>query len=254
MGYFPVRYDSRVVIYEHKLFIRLATGHKRRNLQSNSVNKIGKDRYELLFSLSSNLSIIFALKMISNVQMWSTRFFNDCRSSVTRWWHKKWHSFAKSWPKSSHKSFPLKVTVFNVVNLKVTVINLTYFYLNICRQELSKRAQSGHTVDEEAEDSFKIMLCQICDRLSVSKVLTLTYGGGLDLGGHRIPFWNLDCQDGRVLTNLVIWDFKARTVDYRTVWPKLTKVSQISIYLPHKSSYARKIVAFSSTFCFFAIK
>ena len=25
-GYFPVRYDSRVVIYEHKMFIRLATG------------------------------------------------------------------------------------------------------------------------------------------------------------------------------------------------------------------------------------
>ena len=26
MGYFQVRYDSRVVIYEHKLYIRLATG------------------------------------------------------------------------------------------------------------------------------------------------------------------------------------------------------------------------------------
>ena len=26
MGYFPVRYDSRVVIYEHKMFIRLDTG------------------------------------------------------------------------------------------------------------------------------------------------------------------------------------------------------------------------------------
>ena len=25
MGYFPVRYDSRLVIYEHKMFIRLAT-------------------------------------------------------------------------------------------------------------------------------------------------------------------------------------------------------------------------------------
>ena len=25
MGYFPVRYDARVVIYERKLFIRLAT-------------------------------------------------------------------------------------------------------------------------------------------------------------------------------------------------------------------------------------
>ena len=26
MGYFPVRYDSRVVIYECKVFIRLTTG------------------------------------------------------------------------------------------------------------------------------------------------------------------------------------------------------------------------------------
>ena len=26
MGYFPVRYDSRVVIYERKMFIRWATG------------------------------------------------------------------------------------------------------------------------------------------------------------------------------------------------------------------------------------
>ena len=26
MGYFPVRYDSRVVIYKRKMFIRLATG------------------------------------------------------------------------------------------------------------------------------------------------------------------------------------------------------------------------------------
>ena len=27
MGYFPVRCDSRVVIYERKMFITLATGH-----------------------------------------------------------------------------------------------------------------------------------------------------------------------------------------------------------------------------------
>ena len=27
MGYFQVRYDSRVINYDHKLFIRLATGH-----------------------------------------------------------------------------------------------------------------------------------------------------------------------------------------------------------------------------------
>ena len=28
MGYFRVRYNSRVVIYERKMFIRLATGFK----------------------------------------------------------------------------------------------------------------------------------------------------------------------------------------------------------------------------------
>ena len=27
MGYFPVRYDSRVLNYDHRGFIRLATGH-----------------------------------------------------------------------------------------------------------------------------------------------------------------------------------------------------------------------------------
>ena len=29
MGYFPVRYDSRVIIYERKMFIRLATAKVR---------------------------------------------------------------------------------------------------------------------------------------------------------------------------------------------------------------------------------
>ena len=28
MGYFPVRYDSTVIIYEHKIFIRLATASR----------------------------------------------------------------------------------------------------------------------------------------------------------------------------------------------------------------------------------
>ena len=32
MGYFPFRYDSRVVIYERKMFIRLATGVIERHL------------------------------------------------------------------------------------------------------------------------------------------------------------------------------------------------------------------------------
>ena len=32
MGYFPVRYDSRVVIYERKMFIRLATGFGGKNM------------------------------------------------------------------------------------------------------------------------------------------------------------------------------------------------------------------------------
>ena len=32
MGYFPVRYDSRVVIYDRKMFIRLATGIIQNNI------------------------------------------------------------------------------------------------------------------------------------------------------------------------------------------------------------------------------
>ena len=31
MGYFQVRYNSRVVIYERKMFIRLTTGHQIQN-------------------------------------------------------------------------------------------------------------------------------------------------------------------------------------------------------------------------------
>ena len=33
MGYFPVRYDLRVVIYERKMFIRLATDVNGLNVQ-----------------------------------------------------------------------------------------------------------------------------------------------------------------------------------------------------------------------------
>ena len=40
MGYFPVKYNSRVVIYERKMFIILATGlgqkHRRRANQNES--------------------------------------------------------------------------------------------------------------------------------------------------------------------------------------------------------------------------
>ena len=32
MGYFSFKYDSTVVIYERKIFIRLATGHSPHNL------------------------------------------------------------------------------------------------------------------------------------------------------------------------------------------------------------------------------
>ena len=36
MGYFSVKYDSRVVIYEHKMFIRLATGDPNKSHQGGS--------------------------------------------------------------------------------------------------------------------------------------------------------------------------------------------------------------------------
>ena len=42
MGYFPVRYDSRVVIYERKMFIRLATGYDLIKKQICCNSNIGK--------------------------------------------------------------------------------------------------------------------------------------------------------------------------------------------------------------------
>ena len=52
MGYFPVRYDSRVVIYKRKMFIRLATEFlkwAKRNLRS----KLSK-LYKSAFKVDSN--------------------------------------------------------------------------------------------------------------------------------------------------------------------------------------------------------
>ena len=55
MGYFQVRYDSRVIIYEHKLFIRLATGKYRTAL----FLKMGKPRplFHLFLSFQIHTTI-----------------------------------------------------------------------------------------------------------------------------------------------------------------------------------------------------
>ena len=37
MGYFQVRYASRVVIYEHKMFVRLATDVTNKDIQIRSI-------------------------------------------------------------------------------------------------------------------------------------------------------------------------------------------------------------------------
>ena len=56
MGYFPVRYDSKVVIYERKIFIRLATGHQLYRDTSPYVecSLVDISRVELAFNFSSN--------------------------------------------------------------------------------------------------------------------------------------------------------------------------------------------------------
>ena len=44
MGYFPVRYDSRVVIYERKMFIRLATEVPRGKISESSQTVHGNNK------------------------------------------------------------------------------------------------------------------------------------------------------------------------------------------------------------------
>ena len=41
MGYFPVRYNSRVIIYERKMFIRLATGEYHNELYALPTSTMG---------------------------------------------------------------------------------------------------------------------------------------------------------------------------------------------------------------------
>ena len=53
MGYFPVRYDSRVVIYERKLFIRLATGANSISLNTTALN-IGRNLPSLIIGYAQN--------------------------------------------------------------------------------------------------------------------------------------------------------------------------------------------------------
>ena len=63
MGYFPVRYDSRVVIYERKMFKRLATEWIRLHLHPAAPGSSPKHTiYTFSFYLYSNLCYIFHLE------------------------------------------------------------------------------------------------------------------------------------------------------------------------------------------------
>ena len=56
MGYFPVRYDSRVIIYDCRGFIRLATAQKRKEIREKRVlrlKEVIKKKKAELFSLIS---------------------------------------------------------------------------------------------------------------------------------------------------------------------------------------------------------
>ena len=66
MGYFPVRYDSRVVIYEHKMFIRLATG------QPIGTRAKKLERFVNLKILAVVVVVVVVMKMLSLVRCKNT--------------------------------------------------------------------------------------------------------------------------------------------------------------------------------------
>ena len=61
MGYFQVRYDSRVVIYERKMFIRLATGLVVMGGDSCSKGCEFKSRHRIL---DGHFSHLFVVKIV----------------------------------------------------------------------------------------------------------------------------------------------------------------------------------------------
>ena len=52
MGYFKVRYDSRVVIYDRKMFIRLATG----SFTAHGTRQQSRESVEIVISFGWNLA------------------------------------------------------------------------------------------------------------------------------------------------------------------------------------------------------
>ena len=65
------------------------------------------------------------------------------KTSVTRCWNRNTPNVSKSCPKSSHSRFYLKVMYFKMAP-KVTKY-FGHFCIKLCRQELLKIAQSGHS-------------------------------------------------------------------------------------------------------------
>ena len=74
MGYFPVRYNSRVVIYEHKMFIRLATeGYICRIIIAvKSVHHIGISNNNFII-FQSKLNVLLVLLVVNGLHF-SARF------------------------------------------------------------------------------------------------------------------------------------------------------------------------------------
>ena len=86
MGYFQVSYDSRVVIYECKMFIRLATGHLAREREPTQLTRESDwNRNKWLISCISESSIA---KKIAKIFLFTTGPFSVERGLMEDKWMK----------------------------------------------------------------------------------------------------------------------------------------------------------------------
>ena len=66
MGYFPVRYDSRVVIYERKMFIRLATDFKvNKILMTTILQNLFRIIFILLWEQNFNVKVLYLTSAVN---------------------------------------------------------------------------------------------------------------------------------------------------------------------------------------------
>ena len=76
MGYFQVRYDSRVVIYDRRGFIRLATDPHLETLNEKNVLNHRSVDLSFLRSLAASAAVTSAVKNASDLN-WNSRVINN---------------------------------------------------------------------------------------------------------------------------------------------------------------------------------